>query len=102
MVKVAKLVPAEVQACLLNDDNLMNEVFTIRNCIDQVLLLIFLPEMLYGERDMGKVIDYIAQAPDGFFLYLTHSYSRNDTKHSYYNLKLVFSSFRNRFADVKI
>lgn len=45
--------------------------------------------MLYGETDMGKVIDYIAQAPDGFFLYLTHSYLRTDTKHSYYNLKVV-------------
>jgi hypothetical protein len=39
---------------------------------------------------MGKVIDYIRQASDGFFLYLTHSYARNDTRHSYYNLKFVF------------
>jgi hypothetical protein len=46
--------------------------------------------MLHGERDMGKVIDYIRQAPDGFFLYLTHAYSRNDTQHSYYNLRFVF------------
>ncbi len=46
-------------------------------------------EMLYGETDMGKVIDFIRQAPDGFFLYLAHAYSRNDTRHSYYNLKFV-------------
>ncbi|CAF4536655.1 unnamed protein product [Rotaria sp. Silwood2] len=43
-------------------------------------------EMLHGETDMTKVINYIRQAPDGFFLYLAHSYSRNDTRHSYYNL----------------
>lgn len=46
-------------------------------------------EKMQGESNMGKVIDYIRQAPDGFFLYLSHLYSRNDTRHSYYNLKFV-------------
>ncbi|CAF5151705.1 unnamed protein product, partial [Rotaria magnacalcarata] len=45
--------------------------------------------MLHGQTDMDKVIRYIRQAPDGFFLYLAHLYSRNDTRHSYYNLKVV-------------
>jgi hypothetical protein len=45
--------------------------------------------MLYGETDMGRVIDFIRQAADGFFLYLAHAYSRNDTRHSYYNLKFA-------------
>ena len=40
---------------------------------------------------MGRVIDYIRQAPDGFFLYLSHLYARTDTRHSYYNLKFVFN-----------
>lgn len=47
-------------------------------------------EMLHGETDMHRVITFIKQAPDGFFLYLAHLYERNDTRHSYYNLKLVF------------
>ena len=38
---------------------------------------------------MSKVIKYIREAPDGLFLYLAHSYSRNDTRHSYYNLKFA-------------
>lgn len=46
-------------------------------------------EMLHGEKDMSKVINYIKGAPDGFFLYLIHAYSRNDTRHTYYNLKVV-------------
>lgn len=46
--------------------------------------------MLHGETDMHRVITFIKQAPDGFFLYLAHLYERNDTRHSYYNLKLVF------------
>ena len=41
---------------------------------------------------MHKVIEYIRHAPDGFFLYLAHAYSRNDTRHSYYNLKYVLGS----------
>ena len=49
--------------------------------------------MLIGESDMGRVIDFIQQAPDGFFLYLAHAYSRHDTRHNYYNLKSVFFSF---------
>lgn len=60
-------------------------------CFSQANGLFCVSEMLFGETDMGKVIDYIKLAPDGFFLYLTHSYSRNDTKHSYYNLKFVFA-----------
>ena len=44
-------------------------------------------ETLHGEKNMFKVFDFIRQAPDGFFLYLAHAYSRNDTRHSYYNLK---------------
>ena len=87
MEEKTKLVPAEVQACLRNEDNLMHEVWSKSNSQPQFHRLLDLLEMLYGETDIGKVIDYIKLAPDGFFLYLTHSYSRNDTKHSYYNLK---------------
>ncbi|CAF1159117.1 unnamed protein product, partial [Didymodactylos carnosus] len=46
-------------------------------------------EMLLGETDMQKVIESIHSAPDGFFLYLSHAYNRHDTKHNYYNLKVV-------------
>ena len=38
---------------------------------------------------MFKVFEYIRHAPDGFFLYLAHAYPRNDTRHSYYNVKYV-------------
>lgn len=89
MVKVMMLLLTEALVCQLNEDNLMHEVCIYKGIIF-VLFLSLILEMLHGEKDMGKVIDYISQAPDGFFLYLTHSYSRHDTQHSYYNLKFVF------------
>ena len=49
---------------------------------------------------MHRVIEYIRRAPDGFFLYLTHTYSRNDTRHNYYNLRCVrLFPFAEAFAD---
>ena len=49
---------------------------------------------------MHRVIEYIRRAPDGFFLYLTHTYSRNDTRHNYYNLRCVrLSPSAEAFAD---
>ena len=88
-------VPIEVRVYLLNEDNSMREVFLRMKFYFRFFIISFVRvlEMLYGQTDMGKVIDYISQAPDGFFLYLTHSYSRNDTRHSYYNLKFVFCFF---------
>lgn len=91
MAEEVILVPVEVQACLLNEDNWMHEVSSNSIRPSQLNGLFYLSEMLLGETDMGKVIDYIKLAPDGFFLYLTHAYSRNDTRHSYYNLKFVLT-----------
>jgi hypothetical protein len=48
---------------------------------------LLLLEMLLNERDMHKVIEAIQHTSDGSFLYLAHAYSRDDTRHSYYNLK---------------
>ena len=84
------VLPTGVQPCQQNEDNLTHEVFNNNDYIHCILLL-SVSEKLHGEADVGKVIDYIRHAPDGFFLYLSHLYSRNDTQHSYYNLKFVFS-----------
>lgn len=44
-------------------------------------------ESFDGERDMLRVIDSVRRQPAGFFLYLTHAYSKNSNKYNFYNLK---------------
>ncbi len=78
-----------VQPCQLNENNLTHEV-CINNDYVHWITIPSVSEKLHGQTDVGKVINYIRQAPDGFFLYLSHLYKRDDTQHSYYNLKFVF------------
>ena len=40
-----------------------------------------------GEQDMLKVIDIIRKQPAGYFLYLTHTYSKNSNDYNFYNVK---------------
>lgn len=40
-----------------------------------------------GETNMLVIFDAIRQQPAGFFLYLSHIYSKNSNKYNFYNVK---------------
>ena len=88
--------PKTVQLDRTNESNLIREVRRRSHRTQRWRLLVSCTlDLLLGEGDMHRVIEYIRRAPDGFFLYLTHTYSRNDTRHNYYNLRCdqLFLSF---------